>query len=327
MLASNPWRCMELQLSRGKHEEARAYLRQGRDFFTAAESAVSTARPLLLYYGFLNLAKALVKVRSAACDLSGAMHGVREPSANRRAQRFRLTSQGVEIDHPRNNRVSVLNEFANVIGSPVLPAGGNYNVCELLGQVPSIHRAFSHIRLKMERLHLIVGSELRFDQAKRQIWAIVWVKQVGGKRSGALRALKQRQYFTSFFTQVESNKDLPAFETSPVRYGQNPRSALQALSQKCIRAGVCWILTADGYRYYLANTQPAVRVHQAIASYLSMLYFGFVARYRPYALEKTLDQEYAWAIEEFLSTEARQFIYFIANSILNREVVRTRDLV
>ena len=92
MLASNPWRCMELALSDNKHADARAFLNQAHDFFVASESVGPTSRPLVLYYAFLNLAKTLIKIRSPSTDLKAAFHGITESSANREAQRFRLTA-------------------------------------------------------------------------------------------------------------------------------------------------------------------------------------------------------------------------------------------
>jgi hypothetical protein len=53
MLASNPWRCIELELSDQKLAEARAFLAQARDFFAAAAGSGWTSRPLLLHYGFV----------------------------------------------------------------------------------------------------------------------------------------------------------------------------------------------------------------------------------------------------------------------------------
>jgi hypothetical protein len=330
MLASNPWRCMELALKAKRLVEARAFLSQARDFYAASEDAGATSRPLLMYYAFLNLAKTLIKTRNANIDLSGAFHGVRESSSNRQAQRFRLTSQSVEVEHPRNNRVHILNEFASVIGWGSLASGHKYGVCDLLSQIPGIHRAYTHIRGQSEHLHPIADAQFRFDQPKRRLWAVLWTKHIGPKGTNALSRLKSRQYFSSFFTQKETDQQhekLATFETSPVAYAQNPRAGLSELGQLCVKAGVVQILTSAGYRYYFADVQPAARVHQALAAYMAMFYFGSVARYRPSHLEKILFSEFAWAIDEFLSAEGQQFVYFVANRMLEREVVRPMALL
>jgi hypothetical protein len=150
------------------------------------------------------------------------------------------------------------------------------------------------------------------------------------KGSHALAQLKSRQYFSGFFDQRESdkeNKSLATFESSQEAYSQNPRSALNELGRRCRRAGVCALLTAQGYRYYFSDVQPAVRVDAALAAYMAMFYFGSVARYRPAHLEKILAGDYAWAIEEFLSTQPQQFLYAVTSILLQREVVRPMALL
>src|SRR5436190_7497375 len=66
VFAINPWNVMRgsvnSELSATARPEALAFLKQAEDFFRAATSGVST-NPLLLYYAFLNLAKALIRVR------------------------------------------------------------------------------------------------------------------------------------------------------------------------------------------------------------------------------------------------------------------------
>jgi hypothetical protein len=316
---------MELHLRATAHVEARAFLSQARDFFLAAESAGQTSRPLLLYYGCLNLAKTLINAKRPNVDLRGAFHGIRESPDNKLAQRFRLTAQAISIQAPGQHSTHILNELADLIAWGPLAAGNEYSVCDLLAQIPAVHRAYKHIRAEPEKLHPITAGEFRFDQPNRQLWALLRVKRIGEPNSRALAQLKSRNYFSSFFSQRESSQEfasLATFESEPVQYAQNPRSALPAIGQRCEQGGVAALLTAQGYRYYLSDVQPAVRIHPAVAAYMAMFYFGSVARYRPAHLEKILKGDYAWAIEEFLSTQAQQFLYFITSKILNREVVR-----
>ena len=300
MLASNPWRCMELELKDDRLAEARAFLAQGRDFFTAAADSGWTSRPLLLYYGFLNLAKTLIKVRNPRLNLTGAFHGLNETRENQAAQRFRLTSQSVTIQDPRRNRAHILNEFARAIEWAPLTAGARYEICDLLAQVPPVHRAYSHTRDLPERLHAIRDAQFVIDQNKKRIWARVWIRKGGASLSRAIAQLRSRQYFKAFFSQREldpndsKHKKLALFETRQIAYSGNPRSALRELGIRCIKAGVTEILTSSGYRYYLSDTQPAVRVHDSLAAYMAMFYFGSVARYRPTHLEKILKSNFAW---------------------------------
>jgi hypothetical protein len=69
-------------------KEALAYLEQSRDFFMSSTLAnVTAARPLQLYYSFLNLAKSLMLTNGARPTLGYVEHGLSE----------RLKSGGVEF--------------------------------------------------------------------------------------------------------------------------------------------------------------------------------------------------------------------------------------
>ena len=55
-----------------------AFLEQAQDFFTAAESGVAAAKPLLLYYSFMNLVKAFVLTNGQRTSINRAAHGLKE---------------------------------------------------------------------------------------------------------------------------------------------------------------------------------------------------------------------------------------------------------
>src|SRR4051812_9835276 len=82
LFATTPWGVMEgsinERLSRSStRDEAFAFLHQARDFYAAAATRVS-ANPLLYYYAFLNLGKALLLVRGTPSPLAQARHGLSE---------------------------------------------------------------------------------------------------------------------------------------------------------------------------------------------------------------------------------------------------------
>jgi hypothetical protein len=118
-----------------------------------------------------------------------------------------------------------------------------------------------------------------------------------------------------------NHKNAIPFETQCCSYGRSAQDALEEIGRRSIDAGVSAILTPNGYRYYLSNFEPRVRLHQLLAAYMAMFYFGSVARYRPADYEKMLQSKYGWVIEEFLATQGHQFVYLMANVILRQEVV------
>jgi hypothetical protein len=328
MLASNPWRCMELALLRAGRQssECLAYLRQAHDFHIASEAAKATARPLLMYYSFLNLAKMLIKHQNGTIDLTRASHGISEPKTNTQRNRFTLTSQSVRVQSPPKHGIPVpiFLELTKVLEWRKLRPGTQYDVCELLAQVPAIHRAYCHIRRQEERLYLINEAEFRYNHSNRTAWVMIWIKQSEFGSRKILKEARSRSYFSEWFEQVESDpdhEDFIPFQSKTENYGRSPTEPLPELGRHCKHAGIVSILTPNGYRYYLTNFQPKLRVCQILASYMAMFYFNSVARYRPADYEKMLTRRFGWAIEEFLSSQGHQFVYLIANALLKQEVV------
>jgi hypothetical protein len=54
---------------------ARAFLQQAEDFYLASQANVVASKPLLLYYAFLNPAKAYILTTGVFRELSSARHG------------------------------------------------------------------------------------------------------------------------------------------------------------------------------------------------------------------------------------------------------------
>jgi hypothetical protein len=92
VFALDPWILIKDGIRRrcpaAAQKEALAYLEQSRDFFVSSTLAnVTAARPLQLYYSFLNLAKSLMLTTGARPTLGYVEHGLSE----------RLKSGGVEF--------------------------------------------------------------------------------------------------------------------------------------------------------------------------------------------------------------------------------------
>jgi hypothetical protein len=326
MLASNPWKCMELHLARQRQTatQTSAFLNQAYEFFAAAGRAGPISRPVLMYYGFLNLAKAIIIHKNPIIDLARSLHGITEWSDNVR-QRFTLTSQKVVIQPARGGRFAVLNEFARTLGHNRLPASSEWDVCDLLSQIPAIHRPYSHTRGLAERLYVVEEGMILHDHQTRHMWATLRVRRSEFSTGQSRSRLIGRRYFASVITQVESDEehqDYFTFESRAIHYGLSPLESLSQLCAELRKAGLVSILTPGGYRHYLSDYEPKNRVSPILAAYMAMFYFGSVARYRPLDLEKMREGKFAWVIEEMLATQGEQFLYLLASELLEREVMK-----
>src|SRR5947209_1600531 len=83
LFATNPWsiitRSVRTRCPVAARPPALAFLSQAADFYQAATTGgVVAAKPLLLYYCFMNLAKAYILTRGLRPNLDVAQHGLSE---------------------------------------------------------------------------------------------------------------------------------------------------------------------------------------------------------------------------------------------------------
>lgn len=331
MLASDPWKCIELHLLEQPKTAPTAcsFLHQAYDFFHAAGSAGPIPRPVLMYYAFLNLAKAIILHRKPKRDLRRALHGIVESRHNVR-QRFTLTSQEVVIMPAQPGRVAVLNELGHTLGYPRFRTNSSWNVCDLLAQIPAIHRAYSHTRGVTEHFFPISKVNFMNDHQTRRTWALLRTRRFEFSTGKVRDRLVSRRYFKCKLVeprreQLESDEnpnDFYYFQSEAARYGHSPFESLPVVCRQLRDSGVVAILTPAGYRYYVSDFEPRLRVPPLLAAYMAVFYFGFVARYRPLDLEKLRKGKFAWVIEELLATQGEQFAYLAASELLEREVIK-----
>lgn len=311
---------LEIQERHKSDTQALSYLHQASDFYSASETATSAARPLLLYYCFLNLAKVLLRVRAPGVSLRQARHGVSDYSGNSKVKRFTVTAQRVLIPTPKPGVVNIFSELATALKAQV-PGGTRHRIVDLLAQCPAVHRSYIHASRYPQVLFAVPKAAFLHDAATKMGWATVTVRGLGALTAGKTQ-LERRMYFRSVFARIGASDSGYVFESKPTSYNGDPLEVLPSLSEQCQAAGMSSILTADGYRFYVASMSARARMHPLLASYLVTFYLGSVARYRPEDLDKILKGKWGWTFSEFLSTQGRQMVYLFANEVLGREVVK-----
>jgi len=117
-------------------QEAFALLEQAQDFYRAATTAgIMAARPLLLYYCFMNLAKTFVLTVGQQATLDKAAHGLSE--------RLRPPNHELEDAFLRafksttGGTLNIFDEFLQASTGSGLPARRQFAGCDRPGSVPS----------------------------------------------------------------------------------------------------------------------------------------------------------------------------------------------
>ena len=161
VFATDPWTVIRRSAERRSLASTRgaayALLEQAEDFFRAAESGVKAARPLLLYYFMMNLAKAFILVTQQREDVNNAVHGVSE-----------------RLDAPPNNQ-ELINAWLEVgrtpAAGPAPPAGQKIKVFdELLLAISGANVAANNTRYDLTLLmpQIVPGHRLWWKEIRRR---------------------------------------------------------------------------------------------------------------------------------------------------------------
>ena len=129
LFAADPWGMMRHSITEqvanlASRQEAHSYIDQARDFFTSAHSSpIDGAKPVQLYYSFLNLAKAFTICRGIHASLPSIMHGLNEtvPAGGRE-----FDDAVIQFWPSPNGRgqLQAFDEFMAALGVPRIAAAG-----------------------------------------------------------------------------------------------------------------------------------------------------------------------------------------------------------
>ncbi len=292
--------------------KASSYLTQAREFYEAAATPRQGSRPLLYYYSFLNLAKAGLVIHGVKIPAL-ARHGIWDPRVNQRV-RLRFAGQRVEWTSRMANRSAMFPELLTLLsGAPTLR--GTESLKGLIKQIPSIHRTYC--RISRAPGHFLLISQVDVLQSGGQIWARFAIRRSDAGASRLFQRIARSRAFKKHLAQVHSpNSDQLWFETAAVPgHRKGVDNGIRRLAARLKGLGVTSILTRGGYRLYLSDIPPRLRLPHPAASFAVMFYLGSVTRYKPYDFDKIIDGPYGWAVKEFLATEPGQFLYTFASAV------------
>lgn len=307
------------RITTNQSRKALAFVDQAQGFFDAAASPRLVAAPLLFYYSFLNLAKAyLIAVGVPLPSRNG--HGIDDPRVNQR-QRLRLAGQRVHWTAQANDHSAV---FPELLARFSHAAVGERSVSlkDLLEQIPAIHRTYCRVTGAPNRFLPIQRLELL--QSDGNVWARVALSKAVAQRDQTLQRLRKRRASKQCLTQVQALVDDELwFETTTIPgRKKGVDNGIRTLADRLHPLQLGHILTATGYRLYLADFTAGQRIPQLCAAYAVMFYLGSVTRYKPYDYERIVTGGYRWIVSEFFATQPLQVLYNFASEVAGCAVTR-----
>lgn len=333
VFAVDPWAIIEGavadQVTTADRDESLAFVAQARAFFDAGR-ARTPASPLLTYYAFLNLGKALIRCRGYTASLDRAKHGL---SDGRIVPAADLTADTVTV-HDTGTQANVFPELVDRLGYPRPVDATTVPVPELAAQVVVGHRLWREASNRSERFVVAEAVELIDDRPNRQLWTRLWLRRSDLKRYNLTHAqVIAGGGLTGTFAEIDAatltpDRDLLCFEqTTTVAYTGRPTDVVPDIVELC-RPCLWQIVTSypeEGYRrYYLHLTPPAEssRQPQIAAIWMLIFFFGSVVRYRPQAFARMTRGRYGAWINDFVAAQPEQLVYMFASEFARREVAK-----
>ncbi|WP_163866736.1 YaaC family protein [Myxococcus eversor] len=305
---------------------ALAFLKQAEDNFRAAtDASIIGAKPVLLYYSFLNLAKSYILTQGLQRDLNTAQHGISE----------KPPVGGKEFDdalikaHPSTGArsINIFDEFHRAITGLPLTAATDFPVPELLGQIITGHRLWCSARKERERFIPLRSIDFIHDATSKQAWLAFELDKDDIKRSGiTANELLARTNLSNTWKEVGAPTSRRRFELiAATSYSKTAGAETAKLATHLAQHVWTTLTFVPPYRTLYLYTPPtsASTLPQALAMYAIIFYLGSVTRYRPHVFAKILDDSYGPAIQETISSAPRQFLYLMASRFAQREVIQS----
>jgi len=335
VFALAPWTIInasvKLHCPTGAKVEALAYVEQAKDFYTAAVSAsIAAARPLLLYYCFMNLSKALVVHRGTRSTIISAAHGLKE---RLRVPNRELEDAFLKAEKSTVGRVQVFDEFLKTIAGTGLATDHDYDLSTLLPQILPGHRLWCKAVNQDERFISLHEVRVMENKTAKTLWLNLYFFEDDLKRLGVThKRLLADSRLGSGFRQVRttrkvSGRELVCFEQiAPVAYQHRPSDEAHQLVEAVRPYLWVTVATIPPYRRYYAYLAPvaehAGQLPQLLSIYAVTFYLGSITRYRPHHFDKIVDGPFGPRVEEFISGQPLQFIYMMASEFAQQEVTR-----
>lgn len=313
--------------------EAVACLDQASDFFRSSQAAtITAARPLQMYYCFMNLVKALILTKGAVPTFDQASHGLSE----------KLLPGGKELKdaylaaYPSpspTGRVQVFGELYKLLLQRNVVAGTQYYLSSLLPQVLPGHRLWAQAANKTERFISIY--ELRFMQkaAPNELWLeLMLVADDLSRLSITHKQFLSESLLEPLFYEVKcpevvDGRRLLRFEQkAKIPFAHRPSDVIQTLVDQFKQRIWVTVNGAQPYRRYYAYLSPlaeqAAVLPQMLSIYAITYYLGSITRYRPQLFDSLLAEAFGPRIEEFVSAQPMQFIYLVASEFAEQEITK-----
>ncbi|KTC22059.1 hypothetical protein AO390_03975 [Pseudomonas marginalis ICMP 11289] len=333
IFSTNPWglirHSIEDKLTGVSRDQAIAFVAQAENFYqTSQTSTLLSAKPLLIYYYMLNLAKAFVLHKGTKATYEKAQHGIEE---NIHPGGREFINSFLKVYRSKPSGVNVFDDFQEALFGKKAPTSGQvFDLKNLLPQLLQGHRIWCEAAGAGERFVEITRIQYMHNEASKEIWLTLGIYADDLSRFGITKKrMLEESGLLNIFREVNGilidGRNLLNFEQiTPLRYTGRASDKIHELVE-ILKAHI-WstVIKLHPYRKNYLYLCPAAEqqslMEQVLSVYACFYYLGSVTRYRPHLFESIIKTKFGGHIQEIITNLPPQFLYLLASEFAGREI-------
>lgn len=309
VLTVEPFDYVDLWLRRQHKEEALFYWRQARNFHRAAQGLPMESAPLVLYYCFMNAAKALLASKGIAFD---PHHGVASHRMRGPNSKVVLSNEGIAI-----RAAGIVPELARYYTEA--EPSHTHSLEDVLYNLVFVHRTYClSYPNKKERFLPLKNPAFVRDSDTNEVWFTA--NTVDDADWGFFRKRLPPEVIKAADKSASINSVMKIIWASQDNPTERELADLRCLNAELRRvlhyingAHTLWYLKSDGG--YRINRRPITLTLAA------MHRLSEICRYKPSELRSFLDGQKNWLLSEFVAMAPAQFLDEIACEMTGHQIM------
>lgn len=296
----------------------RAYIRQAKTFYEAAQSLHHRAMPLVLYYSYMNFAKAFIFLNEPGFVDSNLRHGIHTsygPGG--------LSAQKISVSN------GIFPRFYKKITGYDLKIGTQLKPIDLFGYIGDVANEYTKLGFGHHR-SFPTKMSLAHDQANANIHVLLAVagncrrpqfQELADEMSKDFSEIELPQYLSREIFDLRGGaaagcRFFESKATTPTDLKTEPEF-LKAFFEKMNH----YMTLRPFPDPYLLNLDLSigtnVKMNEFLANYCLMYFLGSLVRYRPEIIEGMLTTKDAFILERFIRTSTSTFLRYFRNAFVN----------
>jgi hypothetical protein len=290
------------------------------------------AKPLALYYSFMNLVKVYCLTRGTRATFDLATHGLTQqllPGGREFIGAFVRAFPSTQATAANN-----FDEFMQVLMGAGLGTNTDYQLPVLVPQIVPGHRFWALATKKMERFIALHDIAFVYDDVSQTMWLNLLVvaddlSRLGVTKTQFLNESRLAGQFSEVAcTQQLAGRPLLCFQQVATLNcpGGYPADHFQSVIAAVRHLLWVTVATVTPYRRYYVYLAPAAEHHfvlpQLLSIYALVYYFGSITRYRPHQYDAIASGPFGPWVQEFINGQPQQFLYLMASQFAEQDVTR-----